>query len=69
MATITLTLADKIAINQLRRSHHADGVRAVLDKQLAEHRRLYEVAPASEDLRVELDLIKTSLYLLFTEAI
>lgn len=62
---INLTHDDVVAINQLRRSRHADGVKAVLVKQLAEHRRVFEEEPALESNRAQLDLTKTVLRLLF----
>jgi len=65
MATISLTHDDIVAVNALRRSRHADGVKAVLVKQLAEHRRTFEEEPALEANRAQLDLTKTVLRLLF----
>ena len=65
MAVITLAHDDIVALNQLRRSRHADGVKAVLIKQLAEHRRTYEEEPALEANRIQLDLTKTVLHLLY----
>jgi hypothetical protein len=62
---ITLTHDDVVALNQLRRSRFADGVQAVLIKQLAEHRRVYEQEPANEANRIQLDLTKTVLHLLY----
>jgi hypothetical protein len=66
---IQLTQDDVVAINQLRRSRHADAIKAVLIKQVAEHRRVYEVEPANEANRVTLDLSKTDLHLLFEVAL
>ena len=62
---IQLTHDDVVALNSLRRSRHAAGVEAVLIKQLAEHRRTYEEEPANEANRVQIDLTKTVIHLLF----